>query len=93
MKQLGASQLAQVKVIGLYGVGGIAKTMACKTLCNELSSAFEGRVCHIELDSSTSNSKELLQKVLINLTRKSQEVVQQLDKGEVEDDLNLQCGS
>jgi len=83
MKQVGASQLAKAKVVGLYGVGGIGKTTACKTLCNEFSNDFEGRVCHIELASTSSNSKELLQEVLIKLTRKSREVIQQLDEGEV----------
>jgi len=83
MKQVGASQLATVKVVGLYGMGGIGKTTACKTLCNELSNDFEGRVCHIELERTTSNSKELLQKVLIKLTRKSRDVIQELDEGEV----------
>jgi len=83
MKQVQASQLGKVKVFGLYGMGGIGKTTTCKTLCNVLSSDFEGRVCHIELDSTSSNSKELLQKVLIKLLRKSQEDVQSWEEGEV----------
>lgn len=65
------------------GVGSIGKTTTCKTLCNKFSSKYKGRVCHLELKSTNSNSKELSQKVLVDLTRKSIEVLQPLNEGEV----------
>jgi len=84
MDGVGHSEKYKVKIVGIYGVGGIGKTTTCKTLCNELSSKYEGRVCHIEFQSEASkNSKELLQKVLIELSRKRTEVIQPLNEGQV----------
>jgi len=65
----------KVKVVGIYGVGGIGKTTICKTLCNELSSKYEGKVCHVEFDNTCSNSKELLQNVVLKLIGKSADFV------------------
>jgi len=71
-------------VVGIFGVGGVGKTTTCKTMCNELSSKYEGRVCHIEFPSvPLGDFKELFKKVLRDLTRKSIEVIQQLNEGEV----------
>jgi len=71
-------------VVGIHGVGGIGKTTTCKTLLNELLKEYEGRVCHLEFQSVPSrDSIELLQKVLIDLTRKSTVVIQLLNEGEV----------
>jgi len=83
MKQIGLSQMYKVKVVGIFGVGGIGKTTTCKTLCNELSSKYQGRVCHVEFDNTCSNSKELLQKTVIYLTRQSANFVRELDEGVV----------
>jgi uridine kinase len=84
MDGVGDSLRYQVKVVGIYGVGGIGKTTTCKTLCNELSNKYEGKVCHIEFQSEASkDSKELLQKVLVELSRKSREAIQPLNEGEV----------
>jgi len=83
---VGVSRKYNVKVVGLYGVGGIGKTTTCKTLCNELSSKYEGRVCHIEFPIvPSSDSKEFLQKVLRDLTQKSVDVIQHLNEGECKD--------
>jgi tetraacyldisaccharide-1-P 4'-kinase len=71
----------KVCIIGYYGIGGIGKTTMCKTLCNELSE-FEGKVCHIELAANRS-LVELLKEVLKNLTSTSEELLQQLNEGEV----------
>ncbi|KAG0570086.1 hypothetical protein KC19_6G137500 [Ceratodon purpureus] len=42
-----------VQVVGLYGMGGIGKTTACKSLCKDLSMEFDGRVCHVEFGGDT----------------------------------------
>jgi KaiC/GvpD/RAD55 family RecA-like ATPase len=69
--------------VGIYGMGGIGKTMFCQTLCNELSSEYDGRTCYIELKYQNSSLKKLLQKILIKLTRYNAEGLQQHDEGEV----------
>jgi len=83
MKQIGLSQMYKVKVVGIFGVGGIGKTTTCKTLCNELSNKYQGKVCHVEFDNTCSNSKELLQNAVICQTRQSADFVCQLDEGVV----------
>ncbi|XP_073386640.1 disease resistance protein Roq1 isoform X2 [Physcomitrium patens] len=54
-----------VRVVGLYGTGGIGKTTFCKVLCNELDKKFHGKVCHAELGNPTL---ELLKVVIKTLT-------------------------
>ncbi|KAG0613625.1 hypothetical protein M758_6G117100 [Ceratodon purpureus] len=54
-------------VVGLYGVGGIGKTTACKSLCRDLSMEFDGRVCHVEFGGETSEI-DRVQEVLKRLT-------------------------
>jgi GTPase SAR1 family protein len=71
----------------MSGVGGIGKTTMCKTLCNEWSCEYEGRVCHVEFESKDINVKGLLkgllEKVLMCLTNTSLEVLQQMNEGQV----------
>lgn len=71
--------------MGIFGVGGIGKTTICNLLCNELSNEYEGRVCHIELETqpTTSISLESLRKLVTILTDKDMEFVQILDEGQV----------
>ena len=69
--------------VGIYGVGGIGKTMFCQILYNELSSEYDGRTCYLELKYRNSSLKELLQKILIKLTRYNVEDLQQHDEGQV----------
>ncbi|KAG0569869.1 hypothetical protein KC19_6G122200 [Ceratodon purpureus] len=57
----------RVHVVGLYGVGGIGKTTACKSLCKDLSMEFDGRVCHIEFGGDTSEI-DRVREVLKRLT-------------------------
>lgn len=54
-----------MRVVGLYGTGGIGKTTFCKVLCNELDKKFHGKVCHAELGNPTL---ELLKVVIKTLT-------------------------
>ncbi|KAG0577398.1 hypothetical protein KC19_5G153200 [Ceratodon purpureus] len=56
----------KVRVMGLYGIGGIGKTTICKVLCNKLFKEFRGRVCHTELKREFQ--LELFQEVLKILT-------------------------
>jgi len=92
MDGVGNSKKFQVKVGGIYGVGGIGKTTICHTLCNELSKKYEGRVYHIEFQSDASKDfkefpgnyyKELLHKVLIKFSDKNRETIETSDYGEV----------
>jgi hypothetical protein len=70
-----------VRKFGMYGVGGIGKTTACNSLCNELVREFEGKVCCVEF--SSDGWEELLKQVLKDLSNTSAEVLQQLKEGEV----------
>lgn len=53
----------------------------CKTLCNELLE-FEEKVCHIEL-AANQTSEKLLKEVLKKLTSATEEVLHDLNEGEV----------
>jgi len=64
------SLLYGVRVVGLYGVGGIGKTTICKAMCNDLSKEFHDKVCHVELGSQ---SEKVFKEVLGKLMDKSLE--------------------
>lgn len=51
-----------MQVVGLYGMGGMGKTTACKVLCNALSGDYDDKVCHAELGNGSELG--LLKKVL-----------------------------
>jgi hypothetical protein len=36
---------------GMYAMGGMGKTTMSRVLCNEFSSEFLGKVCHVELNN------------------------------------------
>lgn len=44
-------------VVGVYGMGGLGKTLLCKALCNAFHSEFAGRVLHVELKRSCKESE------------------------------------
>lgn len=51
-----------VRVVGLFGMGGVGKTTISKALCNQLFGDFCGKVCHVELGGK--NLMELRKKHL-----------------------------
>ncbi|KAG0615814.1 hypothetical protein M758_5G068900 [Ceratodon purpureus] len=76
-----------VRVIGLHGIGGIGKTTICKAMCNEMSKEFHGKVCHIELKSSTE-AVQLLRELLKRLTKSKHDIVDRYNIDECHNQLN-----
>jgi len=70
-----------VKILGLYGFGGIGKTTACMVLCNDYSTEFEGRVCHIEFGVGSKLLR--LQEMLRILTETDEEFIKSLSEDKV----------
>ena len=68
-------------LVGIYGVGGIGKTTACKVLCNGLSQEFKGKVSYIDLGSESYG--ESVKEVLQDLIDANQDFHQQLNDGQV----------
>ncbi|KAG0559593.1 hypothetical protein KC19_10G116800 [Ceratodon purpureus] len=74
-----------IQVMGLYGIGGIGKTTMCKAMCNEVFERYEGRVCHVELN--TTSEVEILRSVLRRLSTIELEHVGGLNIDECRDKL------
>ncbi|KAG0604323.1 hypothetical protein M758_10G162600 [Ceratodon purpureus] len=74
-----------IQVMGLYGIGGIGKTTMCKAMCNEVFKRFGGRVCHVELN--TTSEVEILGNVLRRLSTIEHEHVGGLNIDECRDKL------
>jgi len=70
-----------VRIVGLYGVGGIGKTTICKAMCNELSKDYRNKVAHVELGSRSE--EELLKEVLRQLTDKNLQRLGRMDVDKV----------
>jgi hypothetical protein len=70
-----------VRILGVYGMGGIGKSTACKVVCNDYFSDFEGRVCHIEFGVGSKLFR--LQEILRRLTRTDEELIKSFSEDEV----------
>lgn len=57
----------QPVMLGLYGMGGMGKTLICKALCNRFYSEYAGRVCHVEFQND-KDFIQVFQKILKDLT-------------------------
>jgi hypothetical protein len=66
----------EVQVFGMYGVGGIGKTTACKILCNDLSIDYYDKVYHAEL--GRLSEMEMLREVLKMFSRMNGEILNKI---------------
>ena len=55
------------RFFGMYAMGGMGKTTMSRVLCNELSSQFLAKVCHVELNNHAII--DLRKKLLRTLTK------------------------
>ena len=85
------SQSYGPQVVGLYGVGGIGKTTACKYLCEDLFMKFGGKVCYVEFGSGITEEYRL-QEVLKRLTNTNKKVLKSLNKQQVYERDHLKSG-
>ena len=76
-----------VRVIGLYGVGGIGKTTLCKSLCNDYRHKFNGKVWHAVLGENTA--EEIQKDVLRHLVGTSEALLRRNCKDQVKQPLHL----
>lgn len=81
IKQSKVSLAYGVRVVGVYGIGGIGKTTICKAMCNDLSKEYRGKVAHAELESRPED--ELLKEVLRRLTGTKPELMGAMNTDEV----------
>lgn len=81
IKQSKISLAYGVRIVGVYGVGGIGKTTICKAMCNDLSKEYRGRVAHVELESRPED--ELLKDMLRRLTGIKPELIGAMNTDEV----------
>ncbi|KAG0570622.1 hypothetical protein KC19_6G175800 [Ceratodon purpureus] len=78
-----------VRVVGVYGVGGMGKTTLCNLLCNRFCEKSDVKSSHVELGSKSSG--KLLKKVLKDLTNTDQDFVKGLDEGKCWNLLKNSC--
>ena len=58
------------RFFGMYAMGGMGKTTMSRVMCNELSSQFLAKVCHVELNNHAII--DLRKKLLRTLTKRNE---------------------
>ncbi|KAG0556584.1 hypothetical protein KC19_11G064900 [Ceratodon purpureus] len=76
LHEVEASTEYGVRVVGVYGVGGLGKTSVCKALYNSQYAEYDGRVCLVELGGLSP--EELQKQVLRELTQLNPELEKDL---------------
>lgn len=80
----------QPVTLGLYGMGGMGKTLICKALCNRFHSESAGRVCHAEFQND-GDLLQVSQKILKDLTDVSKGLLHRAADLTQVLDLRIQC--
>ena len=81
LQEVEASTEYGVRVVGVYGVGGLGKTTVCKALYNSQYAEYDGRVCLVELGGLSP--EELQKQVLRALTQLNPELEKDLQGDQV----------
>ncbi|KAG0600824.1 hypothetical protein M758_11G063300 [Ceratodon purpureus] len=76
LHEVEASTEYGVRVVGVYGVGGLGKTSVCKALYNSQYAEYDGRACLVELGGLSP--EELQKQVLRELTQLNPELEKEL---------------
>ncbi|KAG0601931.1 hypothetical protein M758_11G148700 [Ceratodon purpureus] len=61
------SYIYKTRTVGLYGIGGIGKTTACKILCNYLREDFRDKVCYVDMGNKFLEVLHTMLKKLTNI--------------------------
>lgn len=64
------------RILGLYGMRGMGKTLICKALCDHFSDEYSERVCYVEY--SDGSYLELLKLILEELTDIDEKALQKI---------------
>lgn len=67
-----SQEYGNVRVVGLYGIRGIGKSIISKVFCNQMFKDFDGKTCYTELGSM--KQIELQKIVLQELTEANSQI-------------------
>jgi len=80
MKHIGLSQMYKVKVVGIYGVGVLARLLLARPCAMKCQASMRGGCAMLNLIVHVRIPKRL-QNIVINLTRQSADSVCQFGEG------------